>query len=125
MPPPGSPTRPRTRSGLLLTARNEPHGQPTRAASDAPLAALGWAYLDAGRWDEALELTAEAGLLAGTGITSSTATLITATIEAARGDTEHSRALVADVLAADVGTAWSPPGPGTRSAWPRSRRAIT
>jgi DNA-binding CsgD family transcriptional regulator len=88
---------------LLRAARNTLDDQPMRAASSgAPLTALGWAYLDAGRWDDALELTAETGRLAGTGITSSTATLITATIEAARGDTEHARALVADVLAADV-----------------------
>jgi tetratricopeptide (TPR) repeat protein len=87
---------------LLRAARNTLDDQQVRAASGdpvavlgCPLAALGWAYLDAGRWDDALELAAEAGSLAGTGMTSSTATLITATIEAARGDTGHARALVA------------------------------
>ena len=87
---------------LLRTARDTLDDQQMRAASGAPLAALGWAYLDAGRWDDALELAAEAGSLAGTGITSSTATLISATVQAARGDAERSRALVADALAADV-----------------------
>jgi len=87
---------------LLRAARDTPDDQPLRAACGGPLAALGWAYLDAGRWDDAVELAAEAGRLAGTGVTSSTATLITATIEAARGDTEQARALVADALAADA-----------------------
>jgi DNA-binding CsgD family transcriptional regulator/tetratricopeptide (TPR) repeat protein len=87
---------------LLRAARNTFDDQQLRAASGGPLAALGWAYLDAGRWDDALELAAEAGSLTGTGITSSPAILITATIAAARGDTEHARALVADALAADV-----------------------
>jgi DNA-binding CsgD family transcriptional regulator len=84
--------------GLLRAGRDDPQ---SRAASGGSLAALGWAYLDAGRWDDALTLTAEARGLPGTDITSSTGTLITATIEAARGDTEHARALIADVLAAD------------------------
>ncbi len=87
---------------LLRAARNALDDQQLRAASGGPLAPLGWAYLDAGRWDDALDLATEAGSLTGTGITSGTATLITATIEAARGDTEHSRALVAGALAADV-----------------------
>ena len=87
---------------LLRAARDTLDDQPMRAACDGPPAALGWAYLDAGRWDEALELAAEAGSLTGAGITSSPATLIAATIAAARGDTEHSRALVAGALAADV-----------------------
>ena len=39
--------------------------------------------------------------LPGTDITSSAGTLITATIEAARGNTERARALIADALAAD------------------------
>jgi len=87
---------------LLRAARDTLDDQPLRAACGGPLAALGWAYLDAGRWDDALELAAEAGRLAGTGVTSSTATLIAATIEAARGDTEQARAHVADALAGDV-----------------------
>jgi tetratricopeptide (TPR) repeat protein len=84
--------------GLLHNAHDDLQA---RAASGGSLAALGWAYLDAGRWDDALELAAAARGLPGTDITSSTGTLITATIEAARGNTEHSRALIADALAAD------------------------
>jgi DNA-binding CsgD family transcriptional regulator len=84
--------------GLLRAARDDLQAC---AASGGSLAALGWAYLDAGRWDDALELTAAARALPGADITSSTGTLITATIEAARGNTERSRALIADALAAD------------------------
>jgi DNA-binding CsgD family transcriptional regulator len=84
--------------GLLRAGRDDLQ---TRAASGDSLAALGWAYLDAGRWDDALKLTAETRGLPGADITSSTETLITATIEAARGDTEHARALIAKALAAD------------------------
>jgi DNA-binding CsgD family transcriptional regulator/tetratricopeptide (TPR) repeat protein len=57
-----------------------------RAAPDAP-PALAWAYLDAGRWDEALTLTAGSGVVA-------------ATIEAARGHSGRARALITAALAA-------------------------
>lgn len=84
--------------GLL---RIEDDDLQARAASGGPLAALGWAYLDAGRWDDALQLAAAARSFPRTDIASSAGTLITATIEAARGNTEQARALIADALAAD------------------------
>jgi DNA-binding CsgD family transcriptional regulator len=83
---------------LLRTGRDDLQAG---AGSGDSLAALGWAYLDAGRWDDALTLAAEARGLPGADITSSAETLITATIEAARGDTERARALIAGALAAD------------------------
>ena len=71
------------------------------AACGGALTALGWAYLDAGWWDDALKLTAEARGFPAPDIASSGGTLITATIEGARGNTERARALIADALAAD------------------------
>jgi DNA-binding CsgD family transcriptional regulator len=84
--------------GLLGTGPGVPQAC---AASCGSLAALGWAYLDAGRWDDALMLTAEARSFPGTDITSSPGILITAMIAAARGNTEQARALITDALAAD------------------------
>jgi tetratricopeptide (TPR) repeat protein len=84
--------------GLLRAGCDD--GQ-THAARGGPLTALGWAYLDAGRWDDALELTAEARGFPAPDIASSGGTLITATIEGARGNTDHARGLIADALAAD------------------------
>jgi DNA-binding CsgD family transcriptional regulator len=84
--------------GLLRTDGDD---LPTHAASGGSLAALGWAYLDAGRWDDALTLTAAARSLPGTDITSSTASVIAAMIEAARGRCERARALIADAHRAD------------------------
>ncbi len=84
---------------LLHIARVTLDGRQTPAISGGPLAVLGWAYLDAGRWEDALGLTAETP--PGTDAASSAATLVTATIEAVRGNTEHARTLIADALAAD------------------------
>jgi DNA-binding CsgD family transcriptional regulator/tetratricopeptide (TPR) repeat protein len=83
---------------LLHGGRDDPAAP---AASGGSLAALGWAYLDAGRWDEALQTTAEARGFPGPDVRSCTGALLTATIEAARGNTECARALIADALAAD------------------------
>jgi DNA-binding CsgD family transcriptional regulator len=86
---------------LLESARNASADPATRAASGGALAALGWAYVDAGRWDDALELTAEAGQDPAVDIATAAGTLIAATIEAARGDAAHARELVLTALAAD------------------------
>ena len=86
---------------LLDTARNAAGDPAIRPLTGAPMAVLGWAYLDAGRWDDALEL------IAGTvndpvgDVSLAGAILITATIEAARGNTGHARELVLNALAAD------------------------
>jgi DNA-binding CsgD family transcriptional regulator/tetratricopeptide (TPR) repeat protein len=86
---------------LLDAARNAPADRAIRVASGGSLAALGWAYFDAGRWDDALELAAGTDNEAAGAITPAAGTLITATVEAARGNTERARELVLNALAAD------------------------
>jgi DNA-binding CsgD family transcriptional regulator/tetratricopeptide (TPR) repeat protein len=86
---------------LLEAARDACADPAIRAASGGSLAALGWAYLDAGRWDDALELIAGAGNDGPGDITPAAGTLITATIEAARGNTEHAHGLVLTALGTD------------------------
>ena len=86
---------------LLDAARNGSADPAIRAASGGSLAALGWAYFDAGRWDDALELIAETGNDPAGDVTPAAGILITATIEAARGNTAHARELVLTALAAD------------------------
>jgi DNA-binding CsgD family transcriptional regulator/tetratricopeptide (TPR) repeat protein len=86
---------------LLDTARNASADPAIRAASGGPLAALGWAYFDAGRWDDALKLMAGTGNEAAGDINPAAGTLVTATIEAARGNTAQARELVLNALAAD------------------------
>jgi DNA-binding CsgD family transcriptional regulator/tetratricopeptide (TPR) repeat protein len=86
---------------LLDAARNAFADPMVRAASGGSLAALGWAYFDAGRWDHALALIAGTGDDPAVDIAPAAGTLITATIEAARGNTGHARELVLAALAAD------------------------
>jgi DNA-binding CsgD family transcriptional regulator len=86
---------------LLDAARNASADPAIRAASGGSLAALGWAYFDAGRWDDALELIAETGYDPAGDVTQAAGILVTATIEAARGNTAHARDLVLTALAAD------------------------
>jgi DNA-binding CsgD family transcriptional regulator/tetratricopeptide (TPR) repeat protein len=86
---------------LLDAARNASADRALRAASGGSLAALGWAYFDAGRWDDALELIASTGNGAAGDITPAAGTLITATVEAARGNTDQARELVLNALSAD------------------------
>jgi len=78
------------------------HG--VRMVSGGSLAALGWAYLDTGRWDDALSAvaeTAEEASIRGADIASAAASLIKATISAARGHGDRAREHVAAALAAD------------------------
>ena len=86
---------------LLDAARNGSADPAIRAVSGGSLAALGWAYFDAGRWDDALELIAETGNDPAADVSLAAGTLITATIEAVRGNTAHARELVLTALAAD------------------------
>ena len=58
------------------------------------LTALGWAYLDVGRWDEAQEIGAEAACLAEAKqmeLVAASADLIAATVLAMRGDSGAAR----------------------------------
>ena len=74
-----------------------------RGTSGGGLTVLGWAYIDTGRWDEALEAAAEA---AGTAeanqmdIVAASADVITATVHALRGDSAAARRHAARALAA-------------------------
>ena len=85
---------------LLHRSRAEVRGNPGQgtgaAASRAPrngapsagggsLGALGWVYIDAGRWDDALSFAAEADAFQAD-VVSATAGLITATVRALRGE---------------------------------------
>ena len=86
---------------LLDAARNGSADPAIRLASGGSLTALGWAYFDAGRWDDALELIAETRSDPAVDVSPAAGTLITATIEAVRGNTARARELVLTALAAD------------------------
>ena len=74
-----------------------------RGTSGGSLTVLGWAYIDTGRWDEALEVAAEAAGLAEANqmdIVAASADVITATVLALRGDSAAARRHAARALAA-------------------------
>ena len=65
-----------------------------RGTSGGGLTLLGWAYIDTGRWDEALEVAAEAAGMAEANqmdIVAASADVITATVLALRGDSGAAR----------------------------------
>jgi DNA-binding CsgD family transcriptional regulator len=75
-----------------------------RGSSGATLSSLGWACLDAGRWDEALEAATEAGDLGAAyqmAIVSASSSLIKGTVFAARGACAEARECIAAALADD------------------------
>jgi DNA-binding CsgD family transcriptional regulator len=86
---------------LLQDALQRLRAPGTQGASGPGLTALGWLYIDTGRWDEAQEAAAEAAGLAEAsqmGFVAAAADLIAATVFALRGDcgaarTHASRAL--------------------------------
>jgi DNA-binding CsgD family transcriptional regulator len=97
--------RPELAIGLLQAARQLLRAPHVRGASGASLSALGWACLDAGHWDEALEAATEADDLAVAyqmGIVAASSDLITGTILAARGDAAGARDRVAKALTRDT-----------------------
>ncbi|MFD8719111.1 AAA family ATPase [Streptomyces sp. NPDC059629] len=87
---------------LLEAAREAMSAASAGAAVEGSLAALGWAYIDAGRWQEARGLAAPSGSTTSTGLADSTRHLLMATVEAACGRTGEARRLVAAALAADT-----------------------
>jgi DNA-binding CsgD family transcriptional regulator/tetratricopeptide (TPR) repeat protein len=104
---------------LLQAARQQLGAQHVRGASGASLSALGWAFLDAGRWAEALEVAAEAGDLAaasGMDIVAASSNLITGTILAARGEADGARD--------SIGRALAPGTQRSRSVAARARHAL-
>jgi DNA-binding CsgD family transcriptional regulator len=72
-----------------------------RGTSGGGLTVLGWAYIDTGRWDEALDVAAEAAGLAEANqmdIVAASAEVITATVLALRGDSGAARTHAARAL---------------------------
>jgi DNA-binding CsgD family transcriptional regulator len=73
-----------------------------RGTSGGGLTVLGWAYIDTGRWDEALDAAAEAASMAEANqmeIVAASADVITATVLALRGDSGAARWHAARALA--------------------------
>jgi len=85
-------------SGLAITllhdAMQRLRAPGTQGTSGPGLTALGWAFIDTGRWDEALEAAAEAADLAEANqmeLVAAAADLITATVLAMRADSGAAR----------------------------------
>jgi DNA-binding CsgD family transcriptional regulator len=79
---------------LLADAMQQLRAPGTQGASGPGLTALGWAYLDTGRWDEAQEAAAEAADLAEANqmeLVAASADLIAATVLALRDDSGAAR----------------------------------
>ena len=79
---------------LLHEAMDRLRAPGTQGTSGGGLTALGWLYIDTGRWDEALEVAAEAADLAEAnqmGMVAASAAAITATVLAMRGDSAAAR----------------------------------
>ena len=95
---------------LLQDAMQRLRAPGVRGTSGGSLTVLGWAYIDTGRWDEALDAAAEAADLAEANkmdIIAASADVITATVLALRGDSAaartHADRALATVDAADSG----------------------
>jgi DNA-binding CsgD family transcriptional regulator len=101
---------------MLQDAMHRLQAPGTLGASGPGLTALGWAYMDAGRWDEALQVAAEAAGIAEANhmdTVAATADVITAMVLAMRADSHSAGTHVARALAtvdpAEAGliTAWA------------------
>jgi hypothetical protein len=87
---------------LLQDAMQRIQAPGTRGTSGPGLTALGWAYIDSGRWDEAQQAAAEAADLAEVNqmeLIGAAAGLIAATVLAMRGDSGAARGRADGVLA--------------------------
>jgi hypothetical protein len=118
--------------GLLRAARQLLQDPVVRGASGGSLAPLGWACLDAGRWDDALDVAAEADGLAAAyqmDIASASPNLIAGTILALRGEaakgTPRGHVSAGHWPPTRSRAARSSHGPGMLSAWPPWARATT
>jgi DNA-binding CsgD family transcriptional regulator/tetratricopeptide (TPR) repeat protein len=79
---------------MLHEAMDRLRAPGTGGASGGGLTALGWLYIDTGRWDEALAAAAEAADLAEAnqmGVVAASADAITATVLALRADSDGAR----------------------------------
>ena len=87
---------------LLQDAMQRLRAPGVRGTSGGSLTVLGWAYIDAGRWDEALEVAAEAASVAEAShmeLIAASADVITATVHALRGESGAARWHAARALA--------------------------
>jgi DNA-binding CsgD family transcriptional regulator len=87
---------------LLQDAMQRLRAPGVRGTSGGSLTVLGWAYIDTGRWDEALEVAAEAASMAEANqmeTIAASADVITATVLALRGDSGAARRHAARALA--------------------------
>jgi DNA-binding CsgD family transcriptional regulator len=87
---------------MLHDAMDRLRAPGVRGTSGGSLTVLGWAYIDTGRWDEALEVAAEAASVAEAGhmdIVAASADAITATVLALRADSGAARGYAARALA--------------------------
>ncbi len=87
---------------LLQDAMQRLRAPGVRGTSGGSLTVLGWAYIDTGRWDEALDVAAEAAGMAEANhmeIIAASADVITATVLAMRADSGAAREHVAKALA--------------------------
>ena len=87
---------------LLEDAMRRLRAPGVRGTSGGSLTVLGWAYIDTGRWDDALEVAAEAADVAEVGhmdIVAASADAITATVLALRADSGAARWHAARALA--------------------------
>ena len=88
--------------GLLQDGLHRLRAPGVRGTSGGALTALGWACIDTGRWDEALEAAAEAADVAEANhmeLVAASADVITATVLAMRADSGAARNHVARALA--------------------------
>jgi DNA-binding CsgD family transcriptional regulator len=87
---------------LLQDAMHRLRAPGVRGTSGGSLTVLGWAYIDTGRWDEALDVAAEAAGIAEANnmeIVAASAAVITATVLALRADSGAARWHAARALA--------------------------
>jgi DNA-binding CsgD family transcriptional regulator len=87
---------------LLEDAMRRLRAPGVRGTSGGSLTVLGWAYIDTGRWDEALDVAAEAASLAEANqmeLVAASADLITATVLALRADSAAARTHAVSALA--------------------------
>jgi DNA-binding CsgD family transcriptional regulator len=87
---------------LLQDAMQRLRAPGVQGTSGGSLTVLGWAYIDTGRWDEALDVAAEAAGMAEANqmeLVAASADVITATVLALRGDSGAARRHAARALA--------------------------
>ena len=87
---------------LMQDAMQRLRAPGVRGTSGGSLTVLGWAYIDTGRWDEALEVAAEAAGMAEANqmeLIAASADVITATVLALRADSGGARRHAARALA--------------------------